>query len=45
MFVIAFSNAFVGIYLVGPFATPEEAQKYAKPHDDVDWHIVKVEAP
>ena len=43
MFVIAFSNAFDGIYLVGPFETREAAEKYAAPHHD--WNIVQVEAP
>jgi hypothetical protein len=44
--VVAFSNPFDGLYLVGPFDTHEEAIEYAEANSpNTEWHIVKLQTP
>ena len=46
MFVIAYSNAFSGIHLIGPFNDFEEAHDYTqKGYHDAEWQIVKLDSP
>ena len=41
MYVVAFGNAFDGIYLYGPFETLEDAHKYANNLNE-EFNIVKL---
>lgn len=45
LYVIAVGNPFDGLWLIGPFASGEEALEYAEDITHSEWSLVALEQP